>query len=448
MRFSRRSFLQGCSAAIAAMSGTRFGTLAFGDTLGSNNEILVSIFLRGGMDGLSLVPPIAGVDRGLYEAARPNIQIPLTGPNAAINLNGQFGLHPAAAPLFDIWQDGKLAIVQNVGMSTVVNKSHFDAMQFIELGTPGQKSINTGWITRHLQTATNLPTSIIMPSLAVGDLQPTSLLGYLETVNMTDPANFNISNGPWLWRSAQRTALRNLFEADSTWLHSAGVAAIDAMDIVELNVAGGYTPANGAVYPDGQFGEQMRILAQMIKLDLGLQVATVDVGGWDTHDQLGDDGTGYFAALIGEVAAGMHAFYTDLAGAGAANYADRLTLTVQSEFGREVYENNDHGCEHGYGNLMLVMGGHTNGGLHGSWSGLSSGVLVDGTDVPVTTDYRQVLSEILVRRFGNNNLETIFPGYTDYSPLGVVQGLDIPTNTIFSDGFESGNTASWGQTIG
>jgi uncharacterized protein (DUF1501 family) len=448
MRFSRRSFLQGCSAAVAAMAGTRFNTLAFGDPLALNQEILVAIFLRGGMDGLSLVPPISGTDRGLYQAARPNIQIPVTGANAALPLNAQFGLHPAAAPLHEIWQDGKLAIVQNVGMSTVINKSHFDAMQFLELGTPGQKSISTGWITRHLQSATNLPTSIIMPSLAVGDLQPTSLLGYLDTVNMADPASFNIGNGPWLWRAAQRTALRNLFEADSTWLHNAGIAAIDAMDIIELNVTGAYTPANGAVYPEGQFGDQMKVLAQMIKLNLGLQVATVDVGGWDTHDQEGDGGTGYFADMIGELSAGIGAFYADLSGAGASNFMNRITLTVQSEFGREVFENNDHGTEHGYGNLMLVLGGHTNGGLHGSWSGLQTGVLVDGTDVPVTTDYRRVLSEILIRRFGNNNLEAIFPGYTGYTPLGVVQGADVAPSAIFSNGFESGGTSAWSQTLG
>lgn len=448
MRFSRRSFLQGCSAAIAAMAGTRFNTLAFGDPLATNSEILVSIFLRGGMDGLSLVAPISGTDRGLYQAARPNLQIPVTGPNALRALNAQFGIHPAAAPLHEIFQDGKLAIVQNVGMSTVVNKSHFDAMQFIELGTPGFKSISTGWITRHLQTATNLPTSVIMPSLAVGDLQPTSLLGYLDTLNMSDPNNFNVGNGPWLWRAAQRTALRNLFEADSTWLHNAGLSAIDAMDIIELNVTGGYTPANGAVYPEGQFGDQMKVLAQMIKLDLGLQVATVDIGGWDTHDQEGDGGTGYFADMIGELSAGIGAFYADLSGGGAANYMNRITLVVQSEFGRELFENNDHGTEHGYGNVMLVCGGNTVGGLHGSWSGLSTGVLVDGTDVPVTTDYRRVLSEILIRRFGNNNLEAIFPNYTGYTPLGVVHGADAAPAAIFANGFEGGSTGAWSQTIG
>ncbi len=192
----------------------------------------------------------------------------------------------------------------------------------------------------------------------------------------------------------------------------------------------------------------MKVLAQMIKLDLGLQVATVDVGGWDTHDQEGDGGTGYFADMIAELSAGIHALYTDLSGAGAGNYVNRLTLTVQSEFGREVFENNDHGTEHGYGNLMLVMGGHVNGGLHGSWSGLNTGVLVDGTDVPVTTDYRRVLSEILIRRFGNNNLEAIFPGYTGYAPLGVVQGADISPSAIFSNGFESGGTSAWSQTLG
>lgn len=448
MKFSRRGFLQGCSAAIAAMSGSRFNTLAFADPDADNTEVLVVVFLRGGMDGLSLLPPISGVDRGFYQSARPNLRIPVSGAGAAIGLNGQFGLHPAAAPLVDVWQDQKLAFVTNVGMSTVVNKSHFDAMQFIELGTPGLKTMSTGWITRHLQTAPNLPSSIIMPSLAVGDLQPTSLLGSLETLNMSDPGSFNINNGPWLWRHAQRTALRNLYQSNDTWLHNAGVNAIDAMDIIELNVAGGYTPSNGAVYPEGPFGEQLRVLAQMIKLGLGLQVATVDFGGWDTHDQQGNGSDGYFADMIGPLAAGLAALYADLNGAGAQNYTSKLTVVVQSEFGRELYENNDRGTEHGYGNLMMVMGGHVNGGIHGQWAGLAPGVLVDGTDVPVTTDYRRVLSEILTRRMGNTNLATIFPNYTGYSPMGVVTGIDPPMPGVFSDNFETGNTNGWSAAAG
>ncbi len=443
---TRRGFLCGCSAAIAGLAGSRFNTVAFGDPAVANQDILVVVFLRGGIDGLNVVPPIAGVDRGHYEAARPSLQIPASGPGSALDLDGQFGLHPSAAPLYNLFQDGRLAIVQGAGMIDVVNRSHFDAMNFLELGTPGSQSINTGWLTRHLQTASNLPSELVMPSLAIGDLQPMSLLGQLETVNMNDPESFNIANGPWLWRHAQRTTLREMYEASSSWLHDAGVQALDAADIVELNVTGGYTPANGAIYPESPLGDQLQVLAQMIKLELGLQVATIDVGGWDTHDGQGSGSSGYFADLLADLATGLGAFYLDLDGTGAGAYTQRLTVVVQSEFGREVYENADNGTEHGYGNNIYVLSGNAIGGLHGSWPGLDPAQLVDGTDVGVTTDYRQVLAEILSRRMCNPAIEEIFPGYTDYEPLGIVQGADPPPGgggEIFRDGFESGDTSAW-----
>ncbi len=443
---TRRGFLCGCSAAIAALSGSRLNTVAFGDP-GLNEEILLVVFLRGGVDGLNVTPPLGGADRGYYEAARPTLQIPTAGPGAAIDLDGQFGLHPAMAPLHGLYQDGRIAIVQGAGMSEVVNHSHFDAMQFIELGTPGSKTMTTGWLTRHLETAANLPTEIVMPSLAIGDLQPTSLLGSLETVNMSHPELFNFDNGPWLWRDAQRTALREIYEASSSWLHDAGVQAMDAVDIVSLNAGDDYVPANGAVYPDGPFGDQLRVLAQMVKLDLGLQVATIDVGGWDTHESQGEAGGGYLAALLGNLAGGLANFYLDLDGAGGGNYTQRLTVVVQSEFGRELWENADGGTEHGYGNNIIVLSGNAIGGLHGPFPGLAPDQLVGGSDVGVENDYRRVLSEILIRRMCNPQIYQIFPGYTDYQPLGIVEGVDLPPGggpaEIFSDGFESGTTAAW-----
>lgn len=446
IKSSRRGFLVGCSAAIASYAGSRFNTLSFGDP-NQNSEILIVVFLRGGVDGLNLVPPIAGADRGHYESARPNLAIPVSGPGAALPLNAQFGLHPSAAPLHDLYQNGNLAIVQAAGMSTVINKSHFDAMQFVELGTPGRKSMTTGWLTRHLTSASNLPADMAMPSLAVGDLQPTSLAGNLTTVNMGDPRSFNVSNGPWNWRPQQKAALRSMFEANTNWLNDGGVQALNAVDIIESSVTGDYVPTNGAVYPDGPFGQQLQVLAQMIKLDLGLQVATLDIGGWDTH---GDQGasTGVFADNVAILAQGLHALYSDLDGVGASNYTNRLTVVAQSEFGREVYENGDRGTEHGYGNQLFVLSGNAIGGLHGTWPGLSSGQLVDGTDLAVTTDYRQVLSEILIRRLCNTNLETIFPGYTGYQPLGIVNGTDLPLPGVFSDGFESGDMGAWSSSVG
>lgn len=449
---TRRGFLMGCSAAIAGLAGARFNSMAFAQGGVNNEEILVVVFLRGGVDGLNLVPPIGGADRGFYEAARPTIKIPVSGVGAALPLTGGFGLHPAAAALHPLYQAGKLAIVQAVGLN-VVNRSHFDAMQFVELGTPGSRAISSGWLTRHLASAANLPSEIVMPSLAIGDLQPASLLGDLETINIANPDQFSLDNGPWQWRSAQRVALRDLYQGGTTWQHQSGVQALDALDIVELNVAGGYTPANGAVYPTSGFGDHLKVLAQMIKLDLGLQVATVDVGGWDTHEEEGG-ATGYFANLVSDLSAGLAAFYTDLDGAGAQNYTNRLTVVVQSEFGRELRENSDSGTEHGYGNQMFVLSGNAIGGLHGTWPTLAPGALTDGTDLAVTTDYRRVLSEILIRRMGNNRLGQIFPSYANYAPLGVVAGTDLAPDystagdTIFSDGFENATTSRWSSVSG
>ena len=444
---TRRGFLCGCSAAIAALSGSRLNTVAYGDP-GLNEEILLVVFLRGGVDGLSMLPPLDGPDRGYYEAARPTLQIPTTGPDAAIDLNGQFGLHPVMAPLYDLYQDGRIAIVQGTGMSDVVNHSHFDAMKFVELGTPGSKTTTTGWMTRHLQTAANLPAEIVMPSLAVGELQPTSLLRSTETVNFNSPENFNFDNGPWVWREAQRNVAREIYESSSSWLHDAGLQALNAIDIVSQNVTDSYTPANGAVYPDSELGDRLKVLAQMVKLDLGLQVATVDVGGWDTHEDQGEGAGGYLADLLGDLATGLANFYLDLDGVGGGNYTQRLTVVVQSEFGRELQENDDSGTEHGYGNTMMVLSGNAIGGLHGTFPGLAPGQLVEETDVAVTTDYRQVLSEILIRRMCNPAIYQIFPGYSNYQPLGIVQGTDLPPvgggpPEIFSDGFESGDASSW-----
>ncbi len=185
----------------------------------------------------------------------------------------------------------------------------------------------------------------------------------------------------------------------------------------------------------------------MIKLDLGLNVATLDLGGWDTHT--GQDY--HFSQLVGEISAGLLALYSDLDGAGSENYTQCLTVAVMSEFGRRFDENADSGTDHGHGNVMMVMGGNVNGGLHGNWPGLAPGQLFEGVDLEVTTDYRQVLSEILIRRLGNNKLGTVFPGYANYQPLGVVSGPDLepdykggPGSSIFSDGFESGDLTAWG----
>ncbi len=453
---TRRGFITGCSAAVAAYAGTRFNTVAFGDPGSDNEDILVVVFLRGGIDGLNLVVPIAGADRGHYVDARPDIAVPVNGSNAALGLNSQFGFHSATdtwpngtptppATLYDLYQDGRLSVIVAAGMHED-NRSHFDSMAFMELGTPGSLTTADGWLTRHLASASNLPPEIVMPALAVGNLQQASLRGSTEAVNMTSPDSFSLNIGPYQWRDAQRVALRNLYGKTSSWLHQAGSETLDAVDIIELNSDDDYSPANGAVYPGGSFGNHLQTLARMIKLDLGLQVATIDFGGWDTHNGQGDDGGGYFSAHVQELARGLAAFYTDLDGNGAQDYTRRLTLVVESEFGRRLVQNADRGTDHGHGNVMMVLSGNALGGVHGSWPGLANGQLFDGADLEVTTDYRRVLSEILIRRMCNNNLGEVFPGYGGYSPLGIVAGNDLPPiygPDIFSNGFESGDTSAW-----
>ena len=451
---TRRRFVQGCSAAIAGMAGARFTNLVFGAPGDANNEeILVVVFLRGGMDGLNVVMPIAGVDRGYYEAARPDLKVPASGAGSALALSSQFGLHPAAAPLHSLYQGGKMAVVLAAGLDEA-NRSHFDAQEYIERGTPGDRTTATGWLARHFASAGNLPDEIVMPSLSVGNTQATSLFGNRDTINLTDPDSFNLQIGPWGWRDAQRLALRHLYTGDETWLHVSGLQALDAMDIIELNTSGSHTPANGAVYPSNSFGDSMQVVAQMVKLDLGLRVAAVDLGGWDTHNGQGDGSGGFFAGLLGTLAEGMAALYTDLDGVDAANYSQRLTVVAQSEFGRRLYQNDDDGTDHGHGNVMFVLSGNAVGGVHGSWPGLAPAQLFDNADLQVTTDFRRVLSEILIRRLGNNHLGYVFPGYTDYSPLGVVSGTDIPpdytagADGIFADGFETGDAGGWSSVAG
>ncbi len=448
-KISRRGFVAGCCGGIAALAGSRCNNLAFADPV-SNQETLVVLFLRGGMDGLSFMPPIGGADRGHYEAARPQLKIPVSGSGAALGLGGSpFGLHPAAAALHGLYQDGRLALIHAVGQ-TEPNRSHFDAMQFIELGTPGIKTTQSGWLARYLATASNLPTEVLMPSLAVGDLQTVSLLGNYETVNMSSADQFNLQIGPWRWQPAQRTSLRRLYQGDNTWLHASGLQSLNALDVVELNLGGNYTPSNSAVYPDGEFGDHLKLIAQIVKLELGLSVATLDLGGWDTHNEQGSGSDGYFASLTQELAEGLAAFYLDLDGVGPSQYTNRLTVVVQSEFGRRFEENADNGTDHGHGNRMMVLGGEVNGGLHGPWPGLAPGQLFEGMDLAVATDYRQVLSEILIRRMCNPNLGAIFPGYTNYTPIGVVQGTDLPPvigTPFFADGFESGDTSGWSGVV-
>lgn len=444
---TRRGFLMGCSSAIAGLAAARFTGIALAGTgVPADRDVLVVLFLRGGLDGLSLVLPTAGPDRGHYVTARTNLLIPSSGANAALPLRdwagNAWGLHPAATALHELWQDRRVAFIHACGMDTP-SRSHFDTQTQIELGTPGVSSTPDGWLTRHFLTAPGLDPGAVIPKLSVSSTIQTAWQSDLDVVAMTDPGDFELNTGPSEWRALQKIALRNILENPvfgGEFLHATGIEALDASTLVEsLSILDGtYTPSNGAVYPSGGYGDALELVARMIKADLGLQAVTLDLGGWDTHNGQNGPGAGnYLHERISELSRGLAALYTDLDGppAQGTHYTSRLTVVVMSEFGRRVRENADRGTDHGHGNVVTVLGNGVSGGLYGSWPGLAPEQLYDGADLAVTTDFRRVLTEILIQRLANPNWAEVFPGYVYPGPLGFTQ--------IFNDGFESGDTSAW-----
>lgn len=427
--FTRREFLKGCcTAAAVAAYGPR---LLFAAP--NTHDTVVSLFLRGGIDGLNLVVPTDGADRIHYEQARPSLTIPVSGAYGALPLtlaNGQsthFGLHPAAIGLHDIWTEGKLAIVHACGLATVESRSHFEAQTYIDLGTPGSKSTTSGWMTRAWETAPDRYGGAAMPGLSATAIMSTGFLGSTAALNMQNPENFALNTSSWAWERARdrsppgfrgvNETLVDLWQGAGT-LETAGRRTDASLKMIDLQDFG---PAPDG-WPDSNFARELWTIAQSIRFGLGLRYATLDVGGWDTHESQGSAGTGYqyYQQKIAELSAGLHAFFQNLTADG---YMSRVTVVVQSEFGRRVRQNANRGTDHGYGNPLLVLGGPVNGRrLYGTWPGLDPEILSPHFgDLPVTTDHRRVLSEILVRRMGNYGLGTVFPGYTGYYPMGVAQ---------------------------
>ena len=415
MSINRREFLVGCSAAVAAMAGGRLSSVALAQNANVNDPILVTVFLRGGWDALNVVPPLDGKDRGFYEAARPNIKVPV-GKDGALRLNDRLGLHPAMAPLYELYQDKRLAVIPACGMPNG-NRSHFDAMEFMELGTPGAKTSTTGWIARTLEAAPKAKTSPILTSaMSVDSSIATSLLG-ADAISINRPEDFSLS-GDEGYRRQLTASLRRVYNGD-TWLHQAGLRTLRAVRTVQSSAVGEYKPSKGVTYPDGGFSDALRTVARLVKQGVGLRAATVDLGGWDTHQYQGDGSGGYFADLLGQLSKGLAALYADLDG---ANLGKRLTVVVMSEFGRRLQQNASGGTDHGHGSALLVLGGSVNGGrVLGRWPGLGPDQLYDRADLAVTTDYRQVLAEAIVGTFGSVKIGSVFPGFSPSGTLGLMK---------------------------
>ena len=433
---TRRQFLIG-SGTVALYGGAlRLGFAKPGSaTKAASREVLISVFLRGGMDGLSLLPPRADADYTHYQGLRPDLYIP-NSTSLTFDPAVPFGLHPAATGLQSLYQTDRLAIVHACGLPQA-NRSHFDAQLYMEAGTPGVNSTSTGWLTRHVASAENLPENPLIPTLAAGWYPPASLLNEVTAITTASPTSFDLNWGHWAWSGNQADQLANYYQSGASAANTAGSNTLAAMNFMRAQDWDNYTPANGAVYPDTTFGNMLRMIAHMIKLDVGLNTITVERGGWDTHADQGNDG-GEFTNLVQDVSDSLFAFFTDIDG----NNSDRVTAVAGSEFGRRCYQNGDFGTDHGFGNIMMVMGDNVVPGVHGSFPGLAPEELFEGDDVAVTTDFRRILSEILIRRMGNPYLGYVFPGYSDYTPLGVVQGTDLEPDPgepqlIFNSSFES-----------
>jgi uncharacterized protein (DUF1501 family) len=367
-------------------------------------DVLVNIFLRGGMDGLSVVAPFA--EGANYYDVRPTIAVPEPGrANGAIDLDGRFGLHPTLAPLKEIYDQQHLAIVHATG-SIDPSRSHFDAMTFMEAGVPGNKTLNTGWIGRHLQAAAWQNDSPFR-AVGMGAMIPAALRGPITPLSIRSIADFHFrGREDELQRLQQAISSLYTIQAPTNQLERQAGLVFKTIATLDQLQATDYQPANGAQYPDDEFGLGLKQVAQLIKADVGLEVACVDLGGWDTHENQGTL-AGEFNTLLTTLSNGLAAFYHDL-----RDYMAGVTVVTMSEFGRRAHENGSQGTDHGHGNVMFLMGGGVNGGqVHARWPGLAPEALDDG-DLAITTDYRDVLAEVVSRRLRNPALDQIFPGHT------------------------------------
>ena len=412
---SRRSFLKraGVAGLVAGIaSETAFTRLAFGATP-YTGDILVILSLRGGFDGLQAVVPAAEPHHSNYLDLRPNVGIP---SGQLIQLDGTFGMHPALAPLKPLYDSGAFGIVHAVGMAAP-DRSHFSAMDELERAAPGT-SLRTGWIDRVLGLREE---GSVFQGVQIGNgLPATAFLGPSPELAMWSIDGFGLSAA---WDDDERlrwdAALRGVHTNAPAVLRAPATAALDALATTAIMEQAGYTPANGAVYPDSDLGHALTDVARLIKQDIGLEVASVDYGDWDMHAGMGDVSSGWMVDHLTELAGSLAAFVTDMGSAMSG-----ITVVTLTEFGRRIEENGSGGTDHGYGQVVFLLGDGVQGGrVHGDWPGLAPGDLVDG-DLAATTDYRSILAEILEDRCGasSSDVQGVFPGLGSTRP-GVMDPL-------------------------
>lgn len=421
MKLTRRNLLVSATSGAfmaSAGPGLRVSLAADGSTSG---DILVVLFARGGIDGLQLVAP---ANESPYQDARPTIAVQTSGTNAGIPIaNGlggvDFFMNPDATGLSDLYSSGNLALIHAAGVPTE-NRSHFKSMDMMERGLADNETIITsGWLTRHIESLT--AERPLLSTISTGSSNPISLLGYPQAVSIPNVQNFNVSGG-----DVNANVIAALNASGGSAYQQVALQTLDAINTVQSKLeeleepepdseaTDGEEEDSSPAYTNGPLSGALRNLATLIKMDVGLDVATVDHGGWDHHNNLINE----FSNNATELSQSLAAFWDDM-----VDYQDRITLVFMTEFGRRLNENASAGTDHGSGSVMMVLSGNANGGqMYGEWPGLN-GVNLDNGDLAVTTDYRQVISEVLAKRHNSSSLDTVFPT-VPYEPLGLLNGDD------------------------
>ena len=384
----RRYFLKSGALALASFAAApSFLLRAATQEKKAGKPVVIAVFQRGAADGISMVVPFGDP---YYASARK--QTAIASP---IDLDGFFGLHPALASLKPIYDAGHLAVVHAIG-STDNTRSHFDAQDYMESGAPGNKSVADGWMNRYLQTRASSATSPFR-AVALGTNVPRSLMGNAPAVAMTRIGDFGV-----------RTAA-SAFEA----LY--GHEAFDAVHLLKEANPQQYAAANEASYPASTFGQSLLQVAQLIKSDIGLELAFVDIGGWDTHANQGND-SGQLANRLTEFGQGLSALYRDL-----GDRMENVVVVTMTEFGRSIRQNGSGGTDHGHASSLFVLGGPVKGGkVYGRWPGLAPEQLHEGRDLALTTDFRDLFSQILITHMDTPDVSRIFPGFSPGPRLGII----------------------------
>jgi uncharacterized protein (DUF1501 family) len=399
---SRRGFMKGGALALIGTSTIPAflsrSVLAEVTTAAANKKKLVVLFQRGAADGLNVVVPYKEKN---YYAMRPTIAIQ---EKDVLDLDGFFGLHPSMAAFKPLYDQGHLAIVHAAG-SQDTTRSHFDAQDYMESGTPGVKSTPDGWLNRALQVEPVRGKASAFRAVALGTQVPRTLQGRLPAIAVNNLADFSVGG-----RGPQMSPISNAFQAmydESTdaVLHGTGQETFEAVKMLKAADPAHYQPAAGVVYPNMPFGNSLKQVAQLLKANLGVEAAFSDIGGWDTHQNQGNI-NGQLANRLKEFSETIAAFWNDM-----GDDAENVTLVTMSEFGRTARQNGTGGTDHGHANVMFVLGGQVKGGrVYGKWPGLANEQLNEGRDLTVTTDFRRVLGEAAYKTLGAKNLEVVFPG--------------------------------------